>query len=237
MKLARFSVHRPVFTIMSVLIVMILGGISLVRLPIDLMPDITYPTLSMTTEYENASPEEVEELITRPIEEAMSAVPGVEEVTSSSLEGRSVVRVSFTWGTDLDVASNDVRDRLDRVTARLPDKAERPILRRFDLASFPILILGASSHLDPVQMRRVIDDEIKYRIERLPGVASLDVHGGLEREVHVSLSGDKIKALGLSLDQVMAKIKAANVTIPAGSREAGDLEVMVRTPGAIHQPE
>jgi HAE1 family hydrophobic/amphiphilic exporter-1 len=231
MRLARFTVYRPVFTVMMVLIVMILGGISLMRLPIDLMPDITYPTLSVTTEYENASPEEVEELITRVIEEAMSAVPGVEEVTSSSLEGRSVVRVSFTWGTDLDVASNDVRDRLDRITARLPDEAERPILRRFDLASFPILILGASSHLDPVQMRRVIDDEIKYRIERLPGVASLDVQGGLEREIHVSLSGDKIKALGLSLDQVMAKIRAFNVTIPAGSREVGNLEVMVRTPG------
>lgn len=231
MKLARFSVYRPVFTVMMVLIVMILGGISLVRLPIDLMPDITYPTLSVTTEYENASPEEVEELITRIIEEAMSAVPGVEEVTSSSLEGRSVVRISFTWGTDLDVASNDVRDRLDRATARLPDNAERPILRRFDLASYPIVILGASSDLDPVQMRRVIDDEIKYRIERLPGVASLDVHGGLEREIHVNLSADKIKALGLSLDQVMAKIRAFNVTIPAGSREAGTLEVMVRTPG------
>lgn len=231
MKLARFSVHRPVFTIMMVLIVMILGGISLVRLPIDLMPDITYPTLSVTTEYENASPEEIEELITRPIEEAISAVPGVEEVTSTSLEGRSVVRISFNWGTDLDVATNDVRDRLDRVRARLPDDAERPILRRFDLASFPIVILGASSHLDPIQTRLLIDDEIKYRIERLPGVASLDVHGGLEREIHVNLSADKIKALGLPLDEILAKIKAANVNIPAGPRERGTLDVMVRTPG------
>ena len=231
MKLARFSVHRPVLTVMSVLIVMILGGISLSRLPIDLMPDITYPTLSVTTEYENASPEEMEELITRPIEEAISAVPGVEEVTSTSLEGRSVVRISFGWGTELDAATNDVRDRLDRVRARLPDEAERPVLRRFDLASFPVVILGASSHLDPIQTRLLIDDEIKYRIERLPGVASLDVQGGLEREIHVNLSADKIKALGLPLDQVLAKIKAANVNIPAGSLERGTLDVMVRTPG------
>ena len=92
----------------------------------------------------NASPEEVEELITRIIEEAMSAVPGVEEVTSVSAEGRSNVRVTFVWGTDLDAASNDIRDRLDRIITRLPEDSERPRLRKFDLASFPILILGVS---------------------------------------------------------------------------------------------
>jgi HAE1 family hydrophobic/amphiphilic exporter-1 len=126
MKLSRFSVHRPIFTIMVILIVIILGGVSLIRLPIDLMPDITYPTLSISTEYENASPEEIEELVTRPIEEAVSAVPGVEEVSSRSTEGRSRVRVSFTWGTNLDAAANDIRDRLDRVIHHLPDEAERP---------------------------------------------------------------------------------------------------------------
>ena len=108
MSLASASTHRPVFTVMVVLIVIILGGISLTRLPIDLMPDITYPTLSITTLYENASPEEIEELVTRPVEEAMSAVPGVEEVSSASSEGVSNVRVTFTWGTDLDTAANDV---------------------------------------------------------------------------------------------------------------------------------
>jgi len=115
MKLSRFTVHHPIFTIMVVLIVLILGGVSLVRLPIDLMPDITYPTLSISTDYENASPEEIEELVTRPVEEAVSAVPGVEEVSSSSTEGRSRIRVSFTWDTDLDAAANDIRDmRSDR---------------------------------------------------------------------------------------------------------------------------
>jgi len=231
MKVSRFSVHHPVFTVMSVLIVMILGGISVLRLPIDLMPDITYPTLSISTSYENASPEEIEEIITRPIEEAMSAVPGVEEVTSVSAEGISQVRVSFNWGTDLDTAANDVRDRLDRVVGRLPDEAERPTLRKFDLASFPIVLLGASSKLDPVQMRLIIDDQIKYRIERLPGVASLDVHGGLDREIHVNLSADKIKALGIPLDQILQRIRAENVSIPAGTLERGTMEVMLRTPG------
>jgi HAE1 family hydrophobic/amphiphilic exporter-1 len=216
---------------MAVLIVLVLGTVSLSRLPIDLMPDITYPTLSVATIYENASPEEVEELVTRPIEEAMSAVPGVDEVTSVSVEGISQVRINFSWGTDLDAAANDIRDRLDRVIPRLPDDTERPMLRKFDLASFPILILGAASRLDPIQTRRIIDDQIKYRIERQPGVAAVDVFGGLDREIHVNILPDKIKALGLPLDQILNRIKAQNVNIPAGPLERGNLEVMIRTPG------
>ncbi|MFW6159173.1 MAG: efflux RND transporter permease subunit, partial [Planctomycetota bacterium] len=231
MRLSRFSVHRPIFTIMVVLIVIILGGVSLSRLPIDLMPDITFPTLSVSTSYENASPEEIEELVTRPIEEAMSAVPGVEEVSSISSEGSSNVRISFAWGTDLDAASNDVRDRLDRVIPRLPDDAERPRLRKFDLASFPVLILGASSRLDPVQMRRLIDDQAKYRLERVPGVAAVDIWGGLDREIHVNINPDKIKALGLSLNVLLDRIRAGNVNLPGGSLDRGNYEVTIRTAG------
>jgi len=231
MKISRLAIRRPVFTVMAVLIVILLGVVSLSRLPIDLMPDITYPTLSIVASYENASPEEIEELVTRPIEEAMTAVPGVEEVTSIASEGSSQVRVTFSWGTDLDAAANDIRDRLDRVMGRIPEEVERPVLRKFDLANFPILILGASGNLDPIQMRRIIDDQVKYRIERLPGVASLTVRGGLDREIHVNLYVDKIKALGLPLDQILTRIEAENVNIPAGPLDRGDLEVMVRTPG------
>jgi len=123
MKISHLAVHRPIFTIMVVLIVVLLGIISLLRLPIDLMPDISFPTLSISCSYANAGPEEIEELITRPIEQAMSAVPGVEEVSSVSVEGRGSVRVTFSWGTDLDAAANDIRDRLDRVVRRLPEEA------------------------------------------------------------------------------------------------------------------
>ena len=231
MSLSRFSVHRPVFTVMLTLMALVVGLVSLSRLPIDLMPDITYPTLSVSTSYANASPEEIEQLVTRPIEEAMSALPGVEEVSASSSEGNSNVRVAFSWGTDLDAASNDVRDRLDRVSARLPEDANRPSLRKFDPASFPVQILGASSRLDPVQMRRIIDDVVKYRLERVPGVAALDVWGGLRREIHVDLDPDKLKALGIPLDQLIARIKMANVTLPAGVIETGNYEVALRTPG------
>jgi hydrophobic/amphiphilic exporter-1 (mainly G- bacteria), HAE1 family len=231
MNIARFSVHRPIFTSMAALIVILLGGVSLSRLPVDLMPDITYPTLSISTRYANASPEEMETLVTRPIEEAMSAVPGVDEVTSISSEGNSNVRVTFTWGTDLDAAANDIRDRLDRIIPRLPDDADRPFLRKFDLASFPILIIGAASNMDPLELRRIIDHDIKYRIERIPGVAMLDVWGGLEREIHVDLDPDKLKALDIPLSQVVDRLRAANVTLPAGEIEAGLFEITLRTPG------
>ena len=231
MNLSRSAVRRPVFTIMAILIVILLGSISLIRLPIDLMPDITYPTLTIRTLYENASPEEIEELVTRPIEEAMSAVPGVENVYSTSSEGSSNVRVTFSWGTDLDTAANDMRDWLDRIIHHLPDDAERPTLYKFDIANFPILIFGASSKLPPLQMRKIIDDQVKYRIERIPGVASLDVWGGYEREIQVNLDAGKIKSLDLSLDQILSRIREGNITLPAGTIDRGAFEVTMRTKG------
>ncbi|WP_028573569.1 efflux RND transporter permease subunit [Desulfonatronovibrio hydrogenovorans] len=226
-----FSVARPVFVTMATFIVLILGAISLSRVPIDLMPDITYPTLSVRTSYSHAGPEEVETLITRPLERAFSAVPGVEEIYSRSTEGLSDIRITFAWGTDLDAAANDLRDRLDRVIASLPDDADRPALRKFDLASFPILILGASSRLDPVETRRLIEDEVRYRVERVPGVASLDIRGGLDREIHVDLIPGRIQALGLTLDEIIRKVREANINLPAGILESGPREISIRTLG------
>jgi HAE1 family hydrophobic/amphiphilic exporter-1 len=231
MNLARFSATRPVLIAMATFGILILGSVALVRIPIDLMPDVTSPTLSVSTSYLNASPAEIEELITRPIEEAMSAVPGVEEVSSSSSEGSSSVRITFAWGSDLDAASNDVRDRLDRVANHLPDEADRPILRKFDLASYPILILGAAGDLDPVQLRKVMDDQVKYRLERIPGVAAVNIHGGRTREIHVLLNPDKIKALGIPLNQIQSRLREANITLPAGNLESGNIELTIRTSG------
>ncbi len=237
MRLSRLAVQRPVFTVMAALIVIILGAVAWSRLAIDLMPDITYPTLSVTGIYENASPEEIEELVTRPLEEAMAAVPGVEEVTSVSMEGRGRLRVTFTWGTDLDAAANDIRDRLDRVIPHLPEDAERPTLRKYDLASFPILILGVSGNMDPVQLRKIIEDQVNYRIERVPGVAAVDIHGGLNREIHVSLNPGKLKALKIPLDRILTRIREGNVNLPAGTLEQGTLDIRIRTPGVYSNLE
>jgi HAE1 family hydrophobic/amphiphilic exporter-1 len=229
--LARLTVPRPVLTIMAMLIVVTVGAISLSRLPIDLMPELTYPTLTVLTNYTNASPEEVEDLITRPVEGAVAAVPGVETITSVSTEGASTVRVSFTWGTDLDVGANDIRDRLDRIVNQLPDEAERPRLFKFDAASFPVLILAVSSGLDPIELRQLIDDHMKYRLERIPGVAAVDVFGGLQREIQVRLDPERVRALQLPLDRVLAAITDANVSLPAGEIQHGLHEVTLRTPG------
>ncbi len=231
MKLIEFSVRRPIFVSMCTIIVLVLGGISLSKLPVDLMPDITYPVLTITTEYENAGPEEIEEIITRPIERALSAVSGVEEVTSFSKEGSSRVTVKFTYETNLDEATNDVRDRLDRVTPNFPDEAERPMIRKFDTSSFPIVTLGASADLDPVQLKQMIEDNISYRFERVPGVASADIRGGKDRKINVDLDVNRLVSSGISLDDIMTSIKEGTLNLSAGSIEYGNLDVIVRTPG------
>ena len=231
MSLARLAVHRPIFTLMGVLMVLIVGSIALSRLPIDLMPDVTNPTISVGVSYGSASPEEMEELVTRPLEEALSSVPRAQEVSSTSIEGRSNVRVLFTWGTDLDEAANDIRDRLDRIAGLLPADATRPALRKWDPAANPIMILGASSRMEPVQARKMVEQQVKYRLERVPGVASLDIQGGLLREIHVTVNTDKIKALGLSLEAILSRLGAENVNLPAGQIERGNFEVTLRTPG------
>jgi HAE1 family hydrophobic/amphiphilic exporter-1 len=173
----------------------------------------------------------MEELITRPIEEALAAVQGVEEINSSSTEGNSMVRVSFTWGTDLDVAANDIRDRLDRVMGRLPEDIDRPMIRKFDLSAFPIMMIGISSNLNPLDLRQIVEDQIKYRLERVPGVAAMDIMGGLMREIHVDLKAASLKALGLSTDAVIAALRNENRNIPAGLYDKGNFEVLIRTQG------
>ncbi|MBW6514656.1 MAG: efflux RND transporter permease subunit [Candidatus Syntrophosphaera sp.] len=231
MSMAQKAVERPIFTIMVVLVVIILGGLALTRLPIDLLPDVTFPSLSISTSYGNAAPEEIEQLVTRPIEEALAAVPGVESIESESSEGNSRVRISFNWGTDLDAASNDVRDRLDRIVSVLPAEASRPSLWKFDLSATPIMQIGVTSELSQLELRRLISDRIEYRLERVPGIAAVSVRGGLDREIHINLDPDKIKGLRVPLDQVLSAIRAANVNLPAGSVTSGKSEINIRTPG------
>ncbi len=233
MNVSAFTTSRPIFTIMVTLIVILFGSVSLSRLPIDLLPEISYPVLSINTSYGNAAPEEVEKLVTEVIESAVSVVQGIKEITSESSEGNSRVRVSFNWGTNLDAASNDVRDRLDRIINALPDEIDRPQIRKFDPNSAPILFYGAASELDPIELRRLIDNQISYRVEQVPGVASLDVWGGLEREIQITIEPDRLRALQLSLDTIRSAIRDANISLPAGTIKAGNTEIRLRTPGEM----
>ena len=231
MNTARGPVRRPILTLVIFFIVIILGAVSLSRLSIDLMPEVTYPTISVVTSYGNVGPQEMEELVTRPLEEALAAVQGVEEITSTSTEGRSMVRMAFGWGTELDAAANDIRDRIDRVLGRLPEDIERPMIRKFDLSAFPILITGVSSNMNARDLRQLTEDQVKYRLERVPGVAAVDIWGGLTREIHVNLKAAQLKALGISADAVIAALRSENRNVPAGLYEKGTSEVLVRTQG------
>ncbi|MBC7348499.1 MAG: efflux RND transporter permease subunit [Candidatus Aminicenantes bacterium] len=237
MSLSEFSIKRPIFVIMLTLVVIVLGFISLSRIPIDLMPDITYPTLNVSTSYGNTAPEEMEQIITRPIEEALSSVPGVEEIYSISSQGSSTVRVMFAWGTNLEEAANDIRERLDRIIGRFPEEVQRPTLRKFDPAQMPVLMMGVLTELDPIQVRKIIDEQMTYRLERVPGVASVDVWGGREREIQINLMPDKVKALGLPLDTIISKIRQENIDIPAGTIEKGNYEITIRIPGVYTNME
>jgi HAE1 family hydrophobic/amphiphilic exporter-1 len=237
MKLSKQSVRHPIGVTMIMLMVVIFGFISLYKLPVDLMPDMTFPMISVSATYENASPTEVETLITRPIEQAIAAVSGVEEIESSSSEGRSNVRISFAWGTNLDAATNDVRDRIDRIIKRLPDDIDRPQIRKFDSNAMPIMVLGASADLDPVKLLDLIDNQVKYRIEKIDGVASIDVMGGNQREIQVNLDINKAKALKISPEQIISRIRAENINLPAGMIESGNFEIRLRTPGEFQTVE
>ncbi|MCW8907484.1 MAG: efflux RND transporter permease subunit [Sedimenticola sp.] len=237
MNLARASVQRPVFTSMLTLIVLVLGSVALSRLQIDLLPSIELPTLTVRTQYEGADPVVMERLVTQIVEEIVATVPGVEEITSSSYEGNSRVRVSFGWGTDIDSAALDVRATLEDEISELPDEIVGPRVSKFDIDSYPVVILGISSRLDPVELTRIVEDQIRYRFARIPGVAQVDPWGGFNREVRVELDPAKLNALGLPLNDILESIRNANLDLPAGRIEQGRYQVTLRAPAEFSNLE
>ena len=230
MPLPSASVRRPVFTAMVTLIVVVLGAAALTRLQIDLLPKVELPTLTVQTGYEGASPEVIERLVTQVVEEILATVPGVEEMTSTSSEGESQVRVTFGWGTNIDTAISEVRSRLEAELDELPDDITRPQVRSFDVNSFPIVLLGIASSLDPIELTTLIEDQVRYRFARLPGVAQTDVWGGYNREVRVELDPQRVRALALPLNDILTAIRDANLDLPAGQIESGRYEFTLRAP-------
>lgn len=230
MSLSSFSVQRPIFTVMVTLIVVVLGLVSLGRLRIDLLPDIEMPTVSIRTDYEGASPEVMERLVTQILEEIVATVPGVEDMTSETTEGQSTIRVSFAWGTDIDTAALDLQSRIEDEINELPDDVVRPRIRKYDVNSFPVVLLGISSPLDPVEMTELIETQIRYRFARLNGVAQVDLWGGFHREIRVAVDHERLKSLGIPLSDILDAIEQANVDLPAGNIERGKFEVTLRAP-------
>jgi len=212
-------------------VITLLGIISLSRLPVDLMPEFEQPQLTVRTAYTGVGPLEIEELITRPMEQAVSAVPGVTRVESTSSEGNSQVRLNFDWGTDLAEAADEVRTRVDRMRNRLPEDADPPTIFKFDANTLPILQLGIEGDYDPVTLRELAQNEISPRFERVDGVAAVNVNGGLRRQIHVELSKEKVTALNLSVNQVVNGLRQENQNTPLGEVYQGDATFLVRSQG------
>mgnify|MGYP002636918077 CR=1 FL=1 len=172
----------------------------------------------------------MERSITQIVEEIVATVPGVEEITSSSTEGRSRVNVTFTWGTDLDAAAIDLRATIEDEISELPDDVVRPRINKFDIDSFPVVLLGISSSLDPVELTQLIEDRIRHRFTQTPGVAQADLWGGFAREVRIELDPGKLVALGFSTNQILSALRDANLDLPAGEIEEGRIGVSLRAP-------
>jgi hydrophobic/amphiphilic exporter-1 (mainly G- bacteria), HAE1 family len=231
MSIPRLAIHRPVTMFMLSAVVTLLGVISLTRLPVDLMPEFQQPTLNIRTSYAGVGPLEMEELITRPIEQAVGAVPGLTRIESSSSEGNSQVQLNFEWGSDLAESADEVRTRMDRIRARLPEDAEPPTIQKFDPSQLPVAQIGIEGDYDPVTLREIAQNEIAPRFERIDGVASVSVNGGLRRQIHVDLSKEKITALNLSVTQVVNSLRQENQNTPLGEIYQGDATFLVRSQG------
>jgi HAE1 family hydrophobic/amphiphilic exporter-1 len=231
--LTGLSVGRPIGVAVLSAAICILGVIAALRLPVDLLPEVDFPQISIVTRYPGVGPEEIENLLTRPIERAVSTIEGVSVLAGESAEGLSRVELQFDWGADLDASVNDVRSALDRLRADLPEDADLPIVLKFDISATPIATLGLSGGGDPRRLRYLADDVLTRRLERLPGVASVQVNGGRVREIRVALILDRLVALGVSADQVVAALGQGNRNVAAGDMAESGREVLVRTLGEL----
>jgi HAE1 family hydrophobic/amphiphilic exporter-1 len=231
MSIPRIAIERPVTMFMISMVIILLGGISLTRLPVDLMPDTQMPTITVRVNYSGVGPLEMEELVTRPIEQAVSAVAGLDRVDSTSSEGNANIRLNFAWGTDLSEAADEVRTRLDRVRGRMPEDADPPTVFKFDSTSMPIMGIGVEGDFDPVTLRELAQNDLSPRLERVAGVAAVTINGGLRRQIHVDLSREKITALNLSPDRVVQILRTENQNIPLGEINDADRTLLLRSPG------
>ncbi len=231
MKITEFCIRRPVTTAMFFTALMVLGFFSVTKMPMDLFPQITYPSINIFTNYSGAGPEEVERLITIPIERSVATVNKIKSITSTSEEGSSRVRVNFAWGVSLEEATNDIRANLDRVKHRLPDGAGTPTIFKFDSSAMPVMTLGVSGKMDEWALRKIAEDDLSYQLQRIEGVAGADLRGGVVQEVRVLLKQDRLQAFGITADQAANAIQKENTMLPAGYLQIGSGDFLLRTQG------
>lgn len=238
MKLTLTAIKRPVLIVMCMLLAVMAGYISLQRNRVELQPDVSFGVLTITTIYPGAGPEETNQLITKRIEDAINGAPSLREITSSSQEGVSAVIAQFEIGTDMDVAINDVRSRIDGVLNELPQEAERPIIAKLDTASDPVLSMVVKSDtLSNRQLRDLADNTLRDRFARVSGVGNVIVSGGDLREFQVRLKRDALLRYGVGVLDVQRAIAAATLNVPAGRIQEPSREYTVRLLGEFNRVE
>ncbi len=235
MKIVKFSINRPVTVTMFMVAAVVFGYVAFDRLPINLLPDISYPTLTIRTEYEGTAPGEVENLISKPVEEAVGIISGVIRTSSISRPGISDVVMEFDWDTNMDFASLEVREKLDMLT--LPLGAEPPLLLRFDPSLDPILRIALAGDESLIALRLFAEERIKQELEPLDGVASVQISGGLEEEIQININEGRLAALGISITQITQRMAQENVNLTGGMLKDGESEYLVRTLNEFKNPD
>ncbi|MEZ5063598.1 MAG: efflux RND transporter permease subunit [bacterium] len=226
-RVVRFAVQRPVTVSMATIAAIVFGLVALGRLDLKLLPDIRYPSVTIQTDFPNTAPLDVENLVTRPIEEAVGVVPGLRKVHSISQAGLSQVTLEFGWDTDMDYAALEVREKVDLLS--MPEDARTPVLLKYDPALDPVLRIGVAGSAPLVQLRSLSEDVLKKELESLQGVAAAKVNGGLEEEIRVEVDEARLAALGIPIADVNAAIAQENVNASGGRLRDRNAEYLVRT--------
>lgn len=237
MRLPELGVKRPVFTLMVFIAILVLGLVSLVRLPVDLFPEVETPSVTVITQWPGASVEDVEGRVTRVIENQLSIVNNLNEVTSRTREGISAITCMFDWGTNLEEAANDIRDRLSVARRYLPDDIEEPIVYKFNSSSMPVLTFAATAKESWEKLYDIVEDDLGDALKRLPGVGAVQVYGGLHRQINIDIDPVKLSGYGLTLGEIEKVIANENLTLPAGNIKSGLIDYTVRVPGEYEDPE
>ena len=231
--MTRLAVKRPILTMVVFIIILILGFISYRGLPIDFYPNIDLPVVTVMTVYPGASPADVEEQVTKPIENEIATVPNIDKVESKSMENISLVTASFKWGSDLNVATSDIRDKIGFAEGHLPDDAKRPLVLKFNASMMPVMVLNIKSNLPPNKMYDLVDKYILNRLKEVPGVGAAMIMGGKRNKVNIDIIPSKIVQYNLSLTQIQKMIQANNLTMPAGNIDIGKMKYSIRVPGEV----
>jgi HAE1 family hydrophobic/amphiphilic exporter-1 len=237
MNLSSLSVKRPVTVIMLTLIILILGAMSLSKLPIDLYPNIEVPVAIISTSYSGVGPQEIEELVTKPLEQSVGTVGNIKTISSSSSEGTSMIIAEFNSGTDMDFAALEMREKVDLVKGRLPDGASEPMVIKIDPNAMAVMEISITNGEDLSKLQVIAEDTIKPRLERLSGVASVNVSGGYENQIEIAVNQEKLGGYGLTLDQLSQKLRAENLNMPGGEVRKGIQKLTIKTVGEFETVE